>query len=87
MREEGLCICWESSREKKTELGISWTGVRVEKGGQNLYLAGQKPGKSNRRSGKKSDSELTRTENAVRQEQKESWGEEYFFYNVCIKTM
>lgn len=31
VRGEGLCICWGSSREKRTELEISWTRVRVEK--------------------------------------------------------
>lgn len=88
VRGEGQCICWGSSREKKTALGISWTRVRVEKGGQNPRWTGEKPGKSSRRSEKKSDEELMRTENAVRQNQKESWrGEEYFFYNVCNKTM
>lgn len=57
--------------KQRKELGISWTRVRVEKGGQNLGLSGQKPGKSNTRSEKKSVEELTRTENAGRQEQKE----------------
>lgn len=57
VRGEGQCICWGSSREKKTALGISWTRVRVEKGGQNPGWTGEKPGKSSRRSEKKSDEE------------------------------
>lgn len=50
VRGEGLRICLGSSRGKRTKLGISWTRVRVDKEGQNPGLAGQKPGKSNRRS-------------------------------------
>lgn len=57
VRGKGLYICWGSNRGKRTELGISWTRVRVEKVGQNPGLAGQKPEKSNRKSEKKSDEE------------------------------
>lgn len=51
---------------------------------------GQKPWKSNTRSKKKSDEELTGTENAGRQEQKEDWGgggRKNFFCNVLIRPL